>query len=382
MYLKLPGASSVLPDAKVFKSCSRCPSQSESLSSGSLWSSGRYLLSMGGQGPEEEGVKSLKSSSLVLLVERPTPEVGVGESLKSFCLVLLVERPRPEVVVGDSLKSSSLHTSSQVLLVENRGLMSMEGLRMELLQDVPLAAQNLPEGQRQKGEMSAKKSRVGAARQEGAPWGSIGIRWRVPSPLKKPGPDVESAESLESSSLILFVEKTRPGVVGANTPDLGGAEGLASSSSSSSLSSPSSPSSPSSMSSPRGTMGQQRPKVEGAESLESSFLILFVEKKRPAVVGVNTPDLGGAEGGASSGRSSLGEETSRGATPKGKEQGCPGGKLGMNKLTFILDSVPDLTYLFLIRSVVDREITFIACRTIHDEVLRAWGGIQSEDFSQ
>ncbi|KAF3832943.1 hypothetical protein F7725_026608 [Dissostichus mawsoni] len=87
---KLPAASSVLPDAKVFKSCSRCSSQSESLSSGGLWSSRRYLFSMGRQRPEVEGVESLKSSSLVLLVERLRPEV------------LLVGRPRPEVDGADS----------------------------------------------------------------------------------------------------------------------------------------------------------------------------------------------------------------------------------------------------------------------------------------
>ncbi|KAI4814420.1 hypothetical protein KUCAC02_003616 [Chaenocephalus aceratus] len=76
-------------------------------------------------------------------------------------------------------------------------------------------------------------------------------------------------------------------------------------------------------------MGQQRPKVEGAEFLESSSLILFVEKTKPGVLGANTPDLGGAEGGPSSGRSSRGAETSRGATPKGREQGFAGRKLGV-----------------------------------------------------
>ena len=85
---------------------------------------------------------------------------------------------------------------------------------------------------------------------------------------------VEGAESLESSSLILLVEK--PG-----------------------------------------------PDVESAESLESSSLSLFVEETRPGVVEEKAPDLGGAEGGASSGRKDAG--TSRGATPKGNEQGCPGG---------------------------------------------------------
>jgi len=325
MCLKLPGASSVLPDAKVFKSCSRCPSQCESLSSGSLWSSGRYLLSRGGQGPELEGVKSLKSSSLVLLVERPRPEVGVGESLKSSSLhassqVLLVEKPRPDVDGGAEDGASS-----------GRSTCGAESSGGATGQNV---CQKVTGGRcwTERGTMGQQRPKVEGA--ESLESSSLNLL------VEKPGPDVESAESMESSSLILFVEKTKPGVVGANTPDLGGAEGGASSGRSRRGAESSGGATPKGRNAcqkltggrcatRRGTMGQQRPKVEGAESLESSSLILFVEKMKPGVLGANTPDLGGAEGGPSSGRSSRGAETSRGATSQGREQGCAGRKLGV-----------------------------------------------------
>ncbi|KAF3860003.1 hypothetical protein F7725_000258 [Dissostichus mawsoni] len=436
MCLKLPGASSVLPDAKVFKSCSRCPSHSESLSSGSL-----YLLSIGGQGPEvgvgeslkssslvllverprtevgvggslkssflvllvervgvgeslkssflvllverpgpevrvgeslkssslvllverprtevgvggslkssflvllverprpEVGVgeslkssflvllverpgpevrvgESLKSSSLILLVERPRTEVGVGESLKSFSLVLLVERPRPEVGVGESLKSSSLHASSQVLLVE-KPRPDVDGGA----EDIPLAVQNRPEGQRRKGEMPAKKSLVGAARQEGAPWGSRGIReararcgeCRVagvlfPDPLRG-----------EDEAWCCWSEQDVP--VAEKKP-------------------------------PEGQLPKGRSRDIQGEAWSEVPTHCLPKMYRWELLGER------------------GEMSDIGITVITVTT-------IIFSVLFLLFHVPDLTYLFLIRSVVDKEITFIACRTIHDEVLRSCGG--------
>ncbi|KAI4814308.1 hypothetical protein KUCAC02_003508 [Chaenocephalus aceratus] len=317
-----PLSESILPE-----SCSRRPSQSESLSSGSLWSSGRYLLSSGGQGPELEGVKSLKSSSLVLLVERPRPEVGVGESLKSSSLhassqVLLVEKPRPDV---DGGAEDGVSSGRSTCGAESSGGATAKGQNV---------CQKVTGGccWTERGTMGQQRPKVEGA--ESLESSSLNLL------VEKPRLDVEGAESMESSSLILFVEKTKPGVVGANTPDLGGAEGGPSSGRSSRGAESSGGATPKGRNAcqkltggrcatRRGTMGQQRPKVEGAEFLESSSLILFLEKTKPGVLGANTPDLGGAEGGPSSGRSSRGAETSRGATPKGREQGFAGRKLGV-----------------------------------------------------